>query len=173
MASRADGGMQKSILGKAGDYTIRYAEASDVPSVISVNAATLPEHYSDYFYYEILNEFPNTFIVAELGGQVVGYVMCRVEYGLSVIKRFGLARKGHIISIATMEPHRGKGVGTTLIQRAMDEMRKGGGKEVFLEVRVTNEDAVRLYRKLDFQVTGTMTGYYKDGESAFLMAQQL
>ena len=165
--------MQKSIIGKAGDYTIRYAEASDVPAVINVNAATLPEHYSDYFYYEILNEFPNTFIVAELDGQVVSYIMCRIEYGLSVMKRFGLARKGHIISIATLEAHRGKGVGTNLIQRAMDEMRKGGCKEVFLEVRVTNDDAVALYRKLAFQVSGTMQGYYKDGESAYLMAQQL
>jgi ribosomal-protein-alanine N-acetyltransferase len=165
--------MQKSILGKAGDYTVRYAEASDVPAVISVNAATLPEHYSDYFYYEILNEFPNTFIVAEISGQVVSYIMCRIEYGLSVMKRFGLARKGHIISIATLEAHRGKGVGTSLIQRAMDEMRSGGCKEVFLEVRVTNDDAVALYRKLAFQVSGTMQGYYKDGESAYLMAQQL
>jgi len=165
--------MQKSILGRAGDYTVRFAEASDVPSVINVNATTLPEHYSDYFYYEILNEFPNTFIVAEIGGEVVSYIMCRIEYGLSVIRRFGLARKGHIISIATMEAHRGKGVGTNLMQRAMDEMRKGGCKEVFLEVRVTNEDAVRLYRNLGFQVTGTMQSYYKDGESAYLMAQQL
>jgi len=165
--------MQKSILGRAGDYTVRYAETGDVPMVISVNSATLPEHYSDYFYYEILNEFPNTFIVAELGSEVVSYIMCRIEYGLSVIRRFGLARKGHIISIATMEAHRGKGIGTNLIEKAMDEMRKGGCKEVFLEVRVTNDDAVRLYRKLGFQVTGTMQGYYKDGESAYLMAQQL
>ena len=165
--------MQKSILGRAGDYTLRYAEASDVPSVINVNATTLPEHYSDYFYYEILNEFPNTFILAEIGGLVVSYIMCRVEYGLSVMKRFGLARKGHIISIATMEAHRGKGVGTSLIRRTMDEMRKGGCKEVFLEVRVTNDDAVRLYKNLGFQVSGTMHGYYKDGESAYLMAQQL
>lgn len=165
--------MQKSILGRAGDYTVRYAETSDVPMVINVNSATLPEHYSDYFYYEILNEFPSTFIVAELGAEVVSYIMCRIEYGLSVIKRFGLARKGHIISIATLETHRGKGVGSNLIQRAMDEMRKGGCKEVFLEVRVTNDGAVGLYRKLGFQVTATMQGYYKDGESAYLMAQLL
>lgn len=165
--------MQKSVLGRAGDYTIRHAEASDVPAVIKVNAATLPEHYSDYFYYEILNEFPNTFIVAELGGEVVGYVMCRTEYGLSVMRRFGIARKGHIISIATMEPHRGKGVGSTLINRAMEELRTGGCKEVFLEVRVTNDGAVRLYRKLGFEVNGTMHGYYKDGESAYLMARHL
>jgi [ribosomal protein S18]-alanine N-acetyltransferase len=165
--------MQKSVLGKAGDYTFRHAEASDVPSVIMVNSAALPEHYSDYFYYEILNEFPKTFMVAELGGLVVSYIMCRVEYGLSVMKRFGLARKGHVISIATLEPHRGKGIGTYLVKTAMDEMRKGGCKEAFLEVRITNDEAVRLYRKLGFEVTGTMQGYYKDGESAYLMAQQL
>jgi len=165
--------MQKSILGRAGDYTIRHADASDVPAVIKVNAATLPEHYSDYFYYEILNEFPNTFIVAEIGGEVVSYIMCRIEYGLSVIRRFGLARKGHIISIATLEQHRGKGIGTNLVQRVMEEMRKGGCKEVFLEVRVTNEEAVSLYKKLSFLVNGTMQGYYKDGESAYLMAQTL
>ena len=165
--------MQKSVLGREGDYTIRYAEASDVPAVIKVNAATLPEHYSDYFYYEILNEFPNTFIVAELSGEVVSYVMCRTEYGLSVLKRFGIARKGHIISIATLETHRRKGVGSTLIRKAMDEMRGASCKEVFLEVRITNDEAVGLYRRLGFQVTGTMQGYYKDGESAYLMAQQL
>ena len=40
-------------------------------------------------------------------------------------------------------------------------------------MRVTNEEAVALYRKLAFHVSGTMQGYYKDGESAYLMAQQL
>jgi len=165
--------MQKSIIAKSGDYTFRHAEGSDVPSVIKVNAETLPEHYSDYFYYEILNEFPETFIVAEVGGEVVSYIMCRVEYGLSVLKRFGLARKGHIISIATVEAHRGRGVGTTLIQRAIEEMKKIGCKETFLEVRVTNDQAVSLYKKLGFTVTGTMQGYYKDGEAAYMMAQQI
>jgi [ribosomal protein S18]-alanine N-acetyltransferase len=164
--------MQKSIVGKVGDYTIRNCVSEDIPSVIQVNMVTLPEHYSDYFYYEILNEFPHTFLVAEMNG-VVGYIMCRLEYGLSVIRRFGLAKKGHIISIATVEQHRGKGVGTGLIGCAIDEMRKASCKEVFLEVRVTNEGAIRLYKKLGFQVTGTLQGYYKDGEAAHLMAMQL
>ena len=165
--------MQKAIVARVGDYEIRRCERDDIQAVIQINMETLPEHYSDYFYYEILNEFPNTFIVADLKGEIVSYVMCRTEYGLSVMRRFGLARKGHIISVATMEGHRGKGIGTSLIKRAMEELSKEGCKEVFLEVRVTNDDAVRLYRKLNFQVTGTMQGYYKDGESAYLMAQQL
>ena len=118
--------MQKSIPGRAGDYTVRFAEASDIPSVINVNSVTLPEHYSDYFYYEILKDFPSTFLFAELDGEVVSYIMCRLEYGLSVTKRFGLAKKGHIISIAVLEEHRGKGIGTTLIKEAMEEIRRAG-----------------------------------------------
>ncbi len=164
--------MQKSVIGRVGDYTIRYCESDDIPSVINVNSLTLPEHYSDYFYYEILNEFPRTFLVAEMGG-IVGYVMCRLEYGLSVLKRFGLSKKGHIISIATLEQHRGKGIGTRLIEQALDEMRRSSCKEAFLEVRVTNDGAIKLYRKLGFEITGTMQGYYKDGEAAYLMAAQL
>ena len=165
--------MQKSILGKAGDYTVRYAEASDVPSVITVNAATLPEHYSDYFYYEILNEFPDTFIVAELGGQVVSYIMCRIEYGLSMTKRFGLAKKGHIISIAVLEDYRNRSIGSKLIGDALEEIRKTSGKECYLEVRTTNKGAIELYEKLGLKISSTLHGYYKDGESAYTMVMSL
>jgi ribosomal-protein-alanine N-acetyltransferase len=133
----------------------------------------LPEHYSDYFYYEILREFPNTFLVAELDEELVGYIMCRIEYGLSLLKRFGLAKKGHIISIAVLEEHRGRGVGTRLMHQALDEVKKGSGKECYLEVRVTNKGAIELYTRLGFKITSTLNSYYKDGESAYTMATSL
>src|SRR5271157_6325701 len=110
--------LQKAILNRIGDYDIRRCDRDDIESVMLINSKTLPEHYSDYFYVEILSEFPETFIVAELAGEVVGYIMCRVEYGFSHIKKLGLARKGHVISIAVLEEHRGKGIGTRLITTA-------------------------------------------------------
>jgi ribosomal-protein-alanine N-acetyltransferase len=85
--------LQKAVVAKLGDYEICRCNREDVPSVIGVNMRTLPEHYSDYFYYEILSEFPETFLVAELHGVLVGYIMCRIEYGFSQLKRLGLARK--------------------------------------------------------------------------------
>ena len=102
--------MQKAVLAKLGDYEIRRCDREDIPSVIEVNMKTLPEHYSDYFYYEILSEFPETFLVAELHDVLVGYIMCRIEYGFSQLKRLGLARKGHVVSVAVEEEHRGKGI---------------------------------------------------------------
>ncbi len=140
---------------------------------MSINAKTLPEHYSDYFYHEILAEFPETFLVAELAGRVVGYIMCRVEYGFAHLRRLALARKGHVVSVAVLEEHRGRGVGTGLIQLAHEELRKRAASESYLEVRVSNQEAVELYQKLGYKVTGKLEAYYKDGEPAYVMAFQI
>jgi len=165
--------LQKAILAKLGDYEIRRCDREDVPSVIQVNMKTLPEHYSDYFYYEILSEFPETFLVAELREAVVGYIMCRIEYGFSQLKRLGLARKGHVVSVAVEEEHRGKGIGTSLILASHGEMMKKSATECYLEVRVSNAQAISLYQRLGFKVTGRLEGYYRDGEGALVMATQI
>ncbi|MDA4137114.1 MAG: GNAT family N-acetyltransferase [Thaumarchaeota archaeon] len=165
--------MQETTKSSGGEYSVRRCTPEDIPSVINVNSLTLPEHYSDYFYYEILKDFPNTFLVAEMDGKVAGYIMCRMEYGLSMTKRFGLAKKGHIISVAVLEEYRNKGIGTKLMKDGLEEVRKESGKECYLEVRITNVGAIELYKVLGFKVTNTLHGYYKDGESAYTMAMSL
>jgi len=165
--------LQKAIVAKVGDYQIRRCEREDVPEVININAETLPEHYSDYFYYEILSEFPETFLVAELGGDLVGYLMCRIEYVFSHLKRLGLARKGHVVSVAVKEQHRGKGVGTMLMRTSQEAMSKKSATECYLEVRVSNTEAIALYQRLGYRVSGRLEAYYKDGEAALVMATQI
>ena len=161
------------VIARVGDYTIRACGRDDITRVIEINARTLPEHYSDYFYHEILAEFPETFLVVELNGQVVGYVMCRIEYGFSHLRRLGLARKGHVVSVAVIEEHRGKGLGTRLIQTAHAEMVKKSATECYLEVRVSNVQAAELYKRLGYKVCGKLDSYYRDGEAAYLMAAPL
>jgi len=165
--------LQKAVIARVGDYQIRRCEREDVQTVIDINMETLPEHYSDYFYYEILAEFPETFLVAEMEGTIVGYVMCRIEYGFSHLRRLGLARKGHIVSIAVKERHRGKGVGTMLMHASQDAMVEKTATESYLEVRVTNEEAISLYQKLGYSVTSRLEAYYKDGEAALVMAAKI
>jgi ribosomal-protein-alanine N-acetyltransferase len=55
----------------------------------------------------------------------------------------------------------------------MEGMRLYGAKQCYLEVRVTNESAIGLYRKLGFDVTRTIHGYYGDGEDAHVMSRKL
>ena len=165
--------MQKAILARVGDYHIRRCDPEDIPAVVEVNSMTLPEHYSDPFYYEILAEFPETFLVAELGPELVGYIMCRIEYGFSQVKRLGLARKGHVVSVAVKEEHRGKGRGSRLVLASHDEMLGKSASESYLEVRVSNAEAISLYQKLGYKPTGRIEAYYKDGEAATVMAMQI
>jgi [ribosomal protein S18]-alanine N-acetyltransferase len=165
--------LQKLVVGRVGDYDIRNCATTDIAAIVSINMKTLPEHYSDYFYYEILAEFPETFLVAELGDSVVGYIMCRVEFGFSHLRRFGLSKKGHIVSVAVLPEHRGRGVGTRLIEQAQGEMVKKAVKEVYLEVRVSNTEAISLYERMNYKRVSRLEGYYRDGEAAYLMAAPL
>jgi len=121
-----------------------------------------------------LNErYPATFVVAEQEGDVVGYIMCRVETGFSNFGLLGVSKKGHVVSIAVLPAYQRKGVGIALMEEAMKNMRFYKAKECYLEVRVSNVAAVEMYKKLGLAVVRTSKGYYANGESALVMAKKL
>ena len=154
-------------------FKLRKFTPNDLQSVIQINRETLPENYSDYFFMDLYERFPETFIVAELDGKVVGYIMCRVEVGLSNFGLGGLIRKGHVVSIAVLPSARRKGVAQALMNTAMEGMRFYKAKQCYLEVRMTNDAGVGLYKKLGFDVSRTVHGYYSDGEDAYVMTKKL
>ena len=149
------------------------ASEEELRAVIAVNEATLPEHYPYFFWYEHYELWRDIFLVAVVGGKIVGYNMCRIEMGVGHIKR-GIVKQGHVVSIAVLPEYRRRGIATALMSRAMDAMKnKYGASEVYLEVRVSNEPAIRLYEKLGFTKVRILRGYYLDGEDAYLMAREL
>lgn len=157
-------------------YSLRRFEPKDLPEVMSINRRCLPENYSEGFFMGLYERFPETFIVAEKDGAVVGYIMCRIETGFSGLgfKPFRLSRKGHIISIAVLPEHRKKGLGRALIEKALEGMAKFyNAKSCYLEVRVSNDAAINLYKKIGFEVQRTIRGYYADGENAYIMSKKI
>ena len=154
-------------------YSIRKFNMNDLQGVMQLNRTCLPENYTDFFFLDLYRRFPETFFVAEQDGEVVGYIMCRVEVGLSGLGLGGLIKKGHVVSIAVSSEHRRKGIGEALVSKAIEAMKLYNAKQSYLEVRVTNDDAIRLYKKLGFEVTRTMHGYYADGEDAHVMTKKL
>jgi ribosomal-protein-alanine N-acetyltransferase len=154
-------------------FKLRKFATNDLQSVMHINRVCLPENYNDFFFIDLYQRFPETFIVAEGNGVVVGYIMCRVEVGLSNFGFKGLIKKGHVVSVAVLPEYRRKGIGEALMDKAMDGMRMYNAKQCFLEVRMTNTAAIDLYKKLGFEVIRTINGYYADGENAYLMSKKL
>lgn len=153
------------------EFIIREATLRDLNDVIYINRAVLPENYPNWFFVEHLERFPKAFIVAEIGGKVVGYVMSRVEYGWSNFTRGRPAKKGHIVSVGVLPESRRLGVATAMLLRSMKAMKiHYGATEVYLEVRVSNEPAISLYKKLGYVIISVIPRYYSDGEDAYLMA---
>ena len=131
---------------------------------------TLPEHYSDYFYESLLSDLPESFLIAEKEGISIGYIMCKSEFGFSNFKKLGFVKKGHVVSVAVLDNFRGSGIGSARVEEAFKGVKEKQCDEMYLEVRCSNTDAVRLYEKLGMSVKQRLRSYYRDGEDAYMMA---
>ena len=154
-------------------FKLRKFEPDDLQDVMNINRVCLPENYTDMFFMDLHERFPESFIVAEEDHDLIGYIMCRVEVGLSNFGLGGLIRKGHVVSLAVMPKARRRGVATALLNAAMVSVCNYKAKQIYLEVRVTNEAGVNLYKKLGLDVMRTISGYYSDGEDAYVMSKKL
>lgn len=150
---------------------LRLFKPDDIKEVVSINQRSLPENYPDQFFLGLHHHAPNAFLVAEYENEIVGYIMCRIERGISGFGKLPV-KKGHIVSVAVLGTLREKGFGTALIRAAMEGMSGYGASEFFLEVRKSNEAAVIVYERLGYSVRRVLRGYYRDGEDAYLMVKK-
>lgn len=144
--------------------TIREAKISDLDTVHSIELTCFGQDAYGPALLQIYQMVsPNTFLVAEHEGNVIGYVIGTLE-----------ARdKGHVVSIGVHPNYRKRGVATALLNEVISRFNARGVKIVKLEVRVSNLPAINLYRKLGFEITGTVEKYYSDGEDAYMMMKSL
>ena len=76
----------------------------------------------------------------------------------------------HVMNVAVDPEHRGRGVGTMLLERLFDLTADDAHRGYTLEVRVTNVKAIDLYERLGFRSGGLRRGYYTDNrEDALIM----
>ena len=160
--------------GMSQGFTLRTFKGDDLNRVMAINFECLPENYSSSFYRELFSRFPETFVVAEADDEIQGYIMCRVERGFSKLRNLSPARLLHVVSIAVRESYRRRGMAKALM---LEAMKRGPvtyeATECYLEVRVGNEPAVKLYERLGFTKTKRNYGYYLDGEDAWVMSLPL
>jgi ribosomal-protein-alanine N-acetyltransferase len=106
------------------------------------------------------------FLVATVNGRVVGYVVA------DTVPNAGRTL-GHVKDIAVHPDYRGRGIGAQLLGSALTVMREKRASRVRLEVRESNDSAIRLYRRFGFQFRRTLPRYYDDGEDAYVLVSEL
>jgi ribosomal-protein-alanine N-acetyltransferase len=76
----------------------------------------------------------------------------------------------HVMNVAVAPDYRGRGIATSLMERLFELTAGDGRRGYTLEVRVSNQSAIRLYEKLGFKARGVRRGYYTDNrEDALIM----
>jgi ribosomal-protein-alanine N-acetyltransferase len=76
----------------------------------------------------------------------------------------------HVMNIAVAPQFRRRGIATALLQKLFEQTEDGSRRGYTLEVRVSNEGAIKLYERLGFTARGTRRGYYTDNrEDALIM----
>ena len=110
----------------------------------------------DNFNYEISNHETSYPFLMFQDQEVAGYGVV-----LNLIEEI------HINNIAVLPDLRGQGLGSALIQHILDSFPEH--KEAWLEVRASNQVAIHLYEKFNFEPAVLRKSYYRDGENAVMM----
>ncbi len=141
---------------------IRKFQPPDFQWVIDIERKVFDEH-DPYLYMQFYETYPETFLVAEINGIVVGYAAGFLAS----------AGTGRIFSLAVHPAYRNRRVGGSLLKEIINIFLKMGAFEIILEVRSSNIKAKRFYERHGFCQSGIAEKYYLDAEDACLMKLEL
>ncbi|MBI4464368.1 MAG: ribosomal protein S18-alanine N-acetyltransferase [Acidobacteria bacterium] len=130
---------------------VRQMEARDVATVLAIIAAA-PEAAGwgrEAFEKFLTEPARGSCWVAEEQEQLAGFVCFRV-----------LGNEAELLNLAVLPGARRQGVGSRLLEAALDKAAEAGATKMFLEVRDTNGEALRLYERWGFRRCGRRVGYY-------------
>ena len=101
-------------------------------------------------------------LVAVDGERVAGYVGSQT-----------VMDESDMMNVAVHPDYRKQGIATALILGLVEELRKRGSRSLTLEVRASNETAISVYSKLDFQEVGRRKNYYRNPrEDALILRKE-
>ena len=146
---------------KLSEIFITKMTKDDIDGVSTIEAEAYGKHHwsKSSFYDEMSNNLAKYYVAKNSDGELVGYA-----------GTWHIIDEGHITTIAVKNEFLRNHIGEALIHQIIEDCYKDGVKYLTLEVRVSNEPAIKLYEKYGFQSLGTRKGYYQDNnEDALIM----
>jgi ribosomal-protein-alanine N-acetyltransferase len=144
--------------------TIRDMTHDDLSTVSDIERRSYEFPWSHGVFRDCLLAGYQT-IVLERGDAVAGYGVLSIAAG-----------EAHILNICVDRTHRSRGYGEQLLDEMLYRARSAQVRQIFLEVRPTNERAIALYRKKGFYQVANRPAYYQaygGREDAAVLAKKL
>jgi [ribosomal protein S18]-alanine N-acetyltransferase len=138
----------------------------DLAAVAQLELALFGEEAwsADMLATELAGEPSRYYLVAADDGAIAGYAGMLAPGG----------GQADVLTVGVAHERWGEGIGAALVNHLMAEASRRGCTEMFLEVRVDNDRAQRLYRRHGFDVVGIRRGYYQpSGTDALVMRRKL
>ena len=134
---------------------------SHVAEVAALEAMCFSEPWSEKSVASELTNPLSLWLVALEGENVIGYVGSQTVMGWS-----------DMMNVAVHPDHRRLGVGKSLIEELIRQLREQGSENLTLEVRASNENAKALYAGLDFMEVGRRKNYYHNPKEDALILRK-
>ena len=139
--------------------TVRDMRPGDLGEVMEIERTTYPTPWSRAMFLSELGRRYGMGLVAVEGNSVLGYLMVAQH-----------AEVWHILNVSVHRTRRGQGIGARMLESLFERANGKADRGFTLEVRVSNEPAIRLYRRMGFLDGGVRPRYYSDnGEDALIM----
>ena len=140
------------------DLDIRRLTYADLPQVIAIERRAFPTPWSLAMFVLELSKPSGICLAGLIDERLVGYLVC---------SRYDTV--WHLMNVAVDPTLRRRGIASALLERLFD-MADKPNEQYTLEVRTSNDVAIRLYERFGFRAAGTRRGYYHDNrEDALIM----
>lgn len=142
---------------------IREMNASDVTAIAELEKCCFSDPWSENSIASELNNPLSYWLVAEVDGEVAGYVGSQ-----SVLDA------ADMMNLAVSPKYRMQGIGQALVRNLVQHLQQNNVIALLLEVRVSNAPAIALYEKMGFVQVGRRPNYYHNPrEDALILRKGL
>ena len=141
--------------------TLREMEIDDLDQVMEIEKELFSVPWTKEGFFTFLMKENAMFLVVEEKGSILGY--CGI---LTVLD------EGDITNVAVRRERQKEGIGYFMTDGLIRLCQERGVNIIHLEVRRSNQSAIRLYERLGFKEDGIRKNYYADpSEDAILMTR--
>ena len=131
----------------------------DLGEVMDIERTSFSSPWSEDAFLSELSREDSLSFVAYLPERIAGYICAH-----------RVLDEGHILNLAIRPDLRRKGIGHALTKETLDRLKQSGCRVFYLEVRISNLDAMQFYERFGFKVVGVRRQYYRSPtEDAALM----